>query len=76
MRLSVKVRRYYRLVKAARMWISLIRQAHEACDKTPIEDRGPIIEQLRGFEGMLGNVVATLVGVYSLDSGLWWEGDD
>lgn len=63
----MKVRRYYRAFKAARTWVSFTKHLVKLFEETPIEERGPIVEELRKVEGMLGNVVLHILGVYSLD---------
>ena len=51
-------------LKAVIVWCRIIKSLHKRIQSVPVNEREPWIEQLRTFEGLLGNAVLHLIGVY------------
>lgn len=62
-----KLKSYAQAFRAAHTWINVLREMNRQVYQLPVSQRGPGIEQIRKAEGMLGNVVLRIAGVYPIE---------
>lgn len=57
-------RRKIEIARGIMMWRDIVVRIKYEIQKTPVENRAQLIEQLRSFEGMLGHAVLHFIGVH------------